>query len=168
MINRSAYSKILISTEVTYLKIDNFSTENVQFPLKTCRLVLLKKHFNIMKSYKVSFLIILSVTITSCGLLQIGVKKTAEPEPLTMEDIKKRFPGYTLTEYNAGESLYQVNCGKCHGLYKAGSLTEGKWASTIPRMAVKVNKKAGRDLISKAGEQAIYRYLYSQGMKKIE
>ena len=85
-----------------------------------------------------------------------------------MEDVQKRFPGYTLTEYNAGESLYQVNCGKCHGLYKAGSLTEEKWASTIPRMAVKVNKKARRDLISKAGEQAIFRYLYSQGMKKIK
>ena len=97
MINRSAYSKISISTEDTYLKIDNFSTENVQFPLKTCRLVLLKKHFNIMKSYKVLFLIILSVTINSCGLLEIGVKKTVEPEPLTMEDVQKRFPGYTLT-----------------------------------------------------------------------
>ena len=126
------------------------------------------KHFNIMKSNKVLFLVILSMTITSCGLLQIGVKKTTVPEPLTMEDVQKRFPGYTLTEYNAGESLYQVNCGKCHGLYKSGSLTEVKWASTIPRMAVKVNKKARRNLISKAGEQAIFRYLFSQGMKKMK
>ena len=129
---------------------------------------MLEKHFNVMKSHKLFFLIILFATITSCGLLQIGVKKTAEPEPLAMEDVQKRFPGYTLTEYNAGERLYQVNCGKCHGLYKAGSLTEGKWASTIPRMAVKVNKKARRNLISKAGEQAIFRYLYSRGMKKME
>jgi hypothetical protein len=31
-------------------------------------------------------------------------------------------------------------------------------------MAVKVNRKVGRELISEDGEQAIFRYLYSQGM----
>ena len=114
---------------------------------------------NISKLLSLLFVIVIA---SSCGILQL--EKDKDSEPLTMEVVQKKFPGYTLTEYQAGEGLYKVNCGKCHSLYEAGSLTESQWLSTIPRMAVKVNKKVGRELISVDGEQAIFRYLYSQGM----
>ena len=105
-------------------------------------MIILKITF--MNITKLCSLLFIVITASSCGILQL--EKDKDSEPLTMEVVHEKFPGYTLTEYQAGEGLYQVNCGKCHGLYKAGSFTESQWASTIPRMAVKVNKKGGREL----------------------
>ncbi|CAI8279758.1 MAG: Uncharacterised protein [Owenweeksia sp. TMED14] len=117
-----------------------------------------------MNIYRSFLMALISTIATSCGFLQIENRKISEP--LTMESVREKFPGYTLTEHNAGEGLYKVNCGNCHGLHESQSFTEASWSKAIPRMAVKVNKRAGRQLISESGEQAIFRYLYARGMNK--
>ncbi len=69
-----------------------------------------------------------------------------------------------MTEYQAGESLYQTQCSRCHTLHPASILNEEQWTAIIPNMAGKANRKAGGEVVTKAGEQAIFRYLYAQGM----
>ncbi len=74
---------------------------------------------------------------------------------------KAKFPGYTTTDFAAGQALYQGNCGRCHSLYAPGSRSESQWASVVPRMVVKANKKAQAAVISPEGEQLILRYLFA-------
>jgi hypothetical protein len=99
-----------------------------------------------------------------CGLLGPKAPETTAATDISDSRLQSKFPGYTLTEYQAGEALYQTQCSRCHTLHPASILNEEQWAAVIPNMAGKANRKAGGEVVTKAGEQAIFRYLYGQGM----
>ncbi len=101
---------------------------------------------------------------TACGLIGPKAPETTAATDIADSRLQSRFPGYTLTEYQAGESLYQTQCSRCHTLHPASILNEEQWTAIIPNMAGKANRKAGGEVVTKAGEQAIFRYLYAQGM----
>lgn len=98
--------------------------------------------------------------LSSLVLLAIACSKktttSAEPD---LSKVSGRFPGYTVSQYRDGKSLYEGNCGKCHALKKPGAYSEEKWAGIVPPMVSKVNKKAGSEVLDKAKEELILRYL---------
>lgn len=108
--------------------------------------------------------IALLLLLTGCAFLP---NKSAEVIPtiqISDSRIQSKFPGYTMQDYEQGESLYQQQCGRCHTLHPANLLNEDQWASIIPKMAVKVNKKVGETVMSTKEEQAVFQYLFAQGM----
>ena len=107
-----------------------------------------------------SFLLILS----ACGALFAPKTETTAASNLSDSALQAKFPGYTLTEYQAGEALYQTQCNRCHTLHPASILNEEQWTAIIPNMARKANQKSGGEVVTKSGEQAIFRYLFAQGM----
>jgi hypothetical protein len=54
-----------------------------------------------------------------------------------------KFPGLSLADLQQGKSLYEANCGKCHGLKKPESRDEAAWREIMPPMAkkAKINDK---------------------------
>ena len=63
-----------------------------------------------------------------------------------------KFPGMTLADLNEGKTIYEANCGKCHGLMKPSALNEDGWRNIVPPMAQKAK------LDSKA-EQLVLQYV---------
>ena len=106
----------------------------------------------------------IALVSSACGLLGPKAPETTAATDISDSRLQSKFPGYTLTEYQAGESLYQTQCSRCHTLHPASILNEEQWTAIIPNMAGKANRKAGGEVVTKAGEQAIFRYLYAQGM----
>lgn len=98
------------------------------------------------------------LALTSCGTKPVA---DVASESTGMKAAKAKFPGYTAADFAAGEALYQGNCGRCHSLYAPTSRSEAQWASVVPRMVVKVNKKAQTTAITPEGEQLILRYLFA-------
>lgn len=102
--------------------------------------------------------------LSACAALFAAKTETTAASDLSDSALQAKFPGYTLTEYQAGEALYQTQCDRCHTLHPASILAENQWTAIIPKMAAKANQKAGGNVVTKQGEQAIFRYLYAQGM----
>lgn len=103
----------------------------------------------------------LALFLSACGTPKAVVEKAAPTESTGMVAAKAKFPGYSAADFAAGQALYQGNCGRCHGLYDPRSQSEAQWASVVPRMVVKANKKAQAAVISPEGEQLILRYLFA-------
>jgi len=81
---------------------------------------------------------------------------------LTDGDVKRgneKFPATTLASLNDGKMLYENNCGTCHALKNAASNSEEKWRDIVPKMVVKVNKKAGREELDSKKQELILHYL---------
>ncbi len=118
-----------------------------------------------MKTTPALLLLLLAVGFFSaCGLLGPKEPETSAVTSLSDTRLQAKFPGYTLTEYQAGEALFQTQCTRCHAPYLAPYFSETAWSAIIPKMAAKANNKAGGEVVTLAGEQAIFRYLYAQGM----
>ena len=87
-----------------------------------------------MKAHTTLFLLILGASLFSaCGLLGPKAPETTARNHLSDSRLQTKFPGYTLTEYQAGEALYQTQCSRCHTLHPASLLVENQWARIIPR-----------------------------------
>jgi len=86
-------------------------------------------------------------------------KKTTSTKDVDLSKVTDRYPGYTMAQFTEGKSLYEGNCGKCHALKKPGAYSEEKWTGIVPPMVTKVNKKAGSEVLDKAKEELILRYL---------
>lgn len=86
-------------------------------------------------------------------------KSTTTTTEVDLSKVSARFPGYTVDQFREGKSLYESNCGNCHGLKKPKAYSEEKWAGIVPPMVGKVNKKAGSEVLDKAKEELILRYL---------
>src|SRR5215217_7926085 len=56
-----------------------------------------------------------------------------------------KFPGTTLADLNQGKTLYEQNCGKCHGLKKPTSESEEGWRKIMPPMAKKAKINAQQE-----------------------
>ena len=64
-----------------------------------------------------------------------------------------------------GKTLYETHCGGCHPLKKAEGRTKEAWTSVVPRMVVKVNKKAGKEVLGEAEKTQILNYLHAVAKK---
>lgn len=98
----------------------------------------------------ISLALLLSVLVACSAKLAIPTQADADKGAA-------KFPGYTLSDMNAGKSAFEVNCGKCHGLKKPSSRTEDQWKETVPRMVKKANKK--EEKINAKTQEDILRYL---------
>jgi cytochrome c5 len=80
-------------------------------------------------------------------------------DALFMQAAAAKFPGYTKEEFSKGKTMYEANCGMCHGLKKPTSQNEDGWRHWVPDMAKKVNKKSGSEVLTAADNETIIRYL---------
>ena len=146
--------------------LNNFSTDTYA---KTRFYIFSRtSHFNtydsMQHSYRLLTLLGVMFLMASCGTWLTQKSETTAVKDLSDATLQAKFPGYTLTEYQAGEGLYQTQCSRCHTLYTPSQLTEEAWGNIIPKMSAKANKKSGSLVVTPAGEQAIFRYLYAHGM----
>lgn len=96
-------------------------------------------------------------------------KKETSVAALSQADADRgaqKFQGYTLADLNKGKSLYEGNCGNCHGLKNPSSRNEEQWRHEVKVMAPKANRKAGNDVIGESEQELIVRYLVTMGALK--
>lgn len=107
----------------------------------------------------------LTLVIIACSTKK-NISTAPSPAPTTMSPFtetemaraQNKFPGITSDQLVLGKTLYEGNCGTCHGLKKAGNYTEQEWREINPKMVVKANKYKGANLDAEA-EQNILKYL---------
>jgi len=59
-----------------------------------------------------------------------------------------KYPGASLVSLQKGKTLYEENCGKCHGLKSPTAYNEEQWGKHVKRMAPKAKiDKPTEDLI---------------------
>jgi len=92
--------------------------------------------------------------LASCG----GSKPTSGPN---LSAAQAKYPGYTMIDFTAGQTLYAENCGRCHPAYSPSSHTEEQWAKWVPKMVPMANKKAGTVAIDASGQELILKFLYA-------
>lgn len=83
----------------------------------------------------------------------------------TVTDKTKSDSGLT-GELLEGKKLYEANCGTCHKLYKPHSQSEEGWKHEVPEMSVKVNKKAGKEVLDAKKQEMILNYLLTASNQK--
>jgi len=110
------------------------------------------------------FLIILSVIfIIACSSKKnISTSAPSPFSPAELERAASKFPGTTGDQLVLGKTLYEGNCGTCHGLKKVADYTESQWKEINPKMVVKANKYKGANLDAEA-ENTILKYLVTMG-----
>ena len=74
-----------------------------------------------------------------------------------------KYSGLTLTDLNKGKSIYEANCGTCHGLKSPDSRDEKSWIHEVDVMVPKANRKAGSQVIGDAEKDLILKYLVTMG-----
>lgn len=62
---------------------------------------------------------------------------TQSPSQSDVDYAAQKWPGTTLADLNQGKTLYEQNCGKCHGLKSPTSRDEQGWNQIVPPMARK-------------------------------
>jgi len=65
-----------------------------------------------------------------------------------------------------GKKLYEANCGTCHKLYKPTSQSEEGWKHEVPEMSIKVNRKAGTEVLDAKKQEMILKYLITASNQK--
>lgn len=91
------------------------------------------------------------------------------PTPLVQSDadrLAQKFPGITVADLNAGKQHYETHCATCHGLKNPVKWSEEKWKSIVPEMAAKANKKAKKEVVDKAIQESILRYVIAVSTSK--
>lgn len=81
---------------------------------------------------------------------------------ITQEDadnISKKMSLTTVADLNNGGTIYNAECGVCHGLKKPNARSEDEWKAIVPNMVQKANAKAGKIQITPGQEQLILKYL---------
>jgi mono/diheme cytochrome c family protein len=99
-------------------------------------------------------IIILSFLLIACGSAKLMMHSQTD-----VERGSKTFPGLTMADLDQGKALFTQNCQQCHGLKDPKGRSEEKWRSVVPRMAAKVNKKAGKTVLDSMGQQQILKYV---------
>lgn len=87
--------------------------------------------------------------------------KLLTPSQSDVDRVASKYPGYTLTELAHGKSLYEQNCGTCHGLKNPASRSEEKWKKVVPEMVTKVNRK--KSVLSEKDQEEILKYVVTMG-----
>ncbi len=104
-----------------------------------------------------------AIFLIACGTAKVVAPTApavaADTEQTQVARGAARYPGYTTDMLSEGKSLYEGNCGNCHGLYKPTSETPEKWAEIVPWMAKKTNKAAGSEILDATKQDLILKYL---------
>jgi cytochrome c5 len=69
-----------------------------------------------------------------------------------------KFPDSSLASLQQGKTLYEDNCGKCHGLKNPTAYNEEQWGKHVKRMAPKAK-------IDKPTEELILQYVVTMSGK---
>ncbi|MFN5621006.1 MAG: hypothetical protein ACK478_06880 [Flavobacteriales bacterium] len=89
--------------------------------------------------------------IAACMLLLAACAAKKTTVAMTDNDAARaaaKYPGATLATLNQGKTLYEDNCGKCHGLKSPSAYNEEQWGKHVKRMAPKARiDKPTEDLI---------------------
>ena len=96
-------------------------------------------------------------------LIGCSTSKLASPNQSDVDRVAEKYPDYSLADLNQGKTLFQQNCGKCHGLKDPKEYNEDQWNKIVPPMVKKVNKN-GLVLDEKAQKQ-ILRYVVTMSSK---
>jgi hypothetical protein len=102
---------------------------------------------------KKTVVVLLVLGLAAC----VSSRAIMAPTQTDVDRMQSKFPGYTLTDLANGKTLYEENCGNCHGLKKFNSETEEDWKKIVPNMVRKANKKGSS--IDQKGEDDILRYV---------
>ena len=85
--------------------------------------------------------------------------KVATLSNTDVERANIKYPGTTLAMLKEGSDLNKQYCQSCHPMKSPTSRTEAEWEMIVPKMVVKVNKKAGSDVLDASKQQTILRFL---------
>jgi|SRR5215467_14388044 len=85
--------------------------------------------------------------------------KLLQPTQADADRGNQKYPGYSLQDLNAGKSIYESNCNRCHKYKVPESRDETKWDKVIPVMA----KKAKLD---SAQESLVLKYVVTMSTAK--
>ena len=69
-----------------------------------------------------------------------------------------KYPGASLATLQQGNTMYEENCSKCHGLKSPTAYNEEQWGKHVKRMAPKAR-------IDKATEELILQYVVTMSGK---
>jgi cytochrome c5 len=114
-----------------------------------------------MKKTTILAVIAISILAAACGSKKSATtsNNAADGDAQAFQAAAAKFPGFTKEEFSKGKTMYEANCGMCHGLKKPSSQNEEGWRHWVPDMAKKVNKKSGSDVLTAADNETIIRYL---------
>jgi cytochrome c5 len=93
--------------------------------------------------------------------LSVACGSAKSTSAINLSAAQAKYPGYTMTDFTAGQTLYAENCGRCHPAYSPSSHTQEQWAKWVPKMVPKANKKAGTVAIDESGQELILKFLYA-------
>jgi cytochrome c5 len=102
---------------------------------------------------KKSFILTLMTILTACTV------KLIPPAQSDVDRVSVKYPGYSLSELNAGQALFEQTCNRCHRLKNPASRNEDQWGKIVPMMIKKLNKKEHKEVIDDKHEESILRYL---------
>lgn len=105
--------------------------------------------------------IAVAVVLSACGAV-----KLVTPSDADAQRGSQKYPGLSLGSLNEGKTLFEQNCGRCHGLKDPTKRDEEKWNAVVPRMVKKVNKKVGHEEIDARKQQMILQYLVTMSTVK--
>jgi cytochrome c5 len=92
--------------------------------------------------------------LASCG----SAKSTSA---INLTAAQAKYPGYSMADFTAGQTLYTENCSRCHSAYTPSSHTEAQWAKWVPKMVPMANQEAGTVAIDESGQELILKFLYA-------
>ena len=85
-------------------------------------------------------------------------KTTASLTDADADRASAKYPGASLATLQQGKTLYEENCGTCHGLKNPSAYNEEQWGKHVKRMAPKAK-------IDKATEGLILQYVVTMCAK---
>jgi cytochrome c5 len=83
-----------------------------------------------------------------------GTKKTAGSAGQTADNLAALDPSFAK-----GKHIYESNCARCHALKAPVSRSETEWATIVPNMVGRANRKAGAVVINDADQAILLDYL---------
>lgn len=100
----------------------------------------------------------LAIAAFCLAFIACGSVKIPDPSSEQLTRINSQFPEASLADLQAGKSLYEQQCGRCHPHKKINKFTAEAWSSIVPKMVVKTNKKFGQQ-IDAAGEKQLLQFV---------
>jgi len=110
---------------------------------------------------KIRIIFILSAFIFACGTVKLSIPVQADVDRGTA-----KFPGLTIEDLYKGKLIYEQACVKCHAMKNPTSRSEDKWRKIVPKMVLKANKKAGKELIDSNNREVLLKYLVTMSSLK--